>query len=235
MANYLRQAIYDTTGLTASAGVSYNKMLAKIASDINKPNGITIITPEHAQSLVDSLPIEQFHGIGKSSSAKLHDLGIHTGLALRKTELSTLVGLFGQKRGQYYHDIAHGIDHRPVQAERIRKSIGTEVTFGENVSHDEIILAKIQEQTSDAFAELTKRTLTAHTITLKIKYADFSQITRSHTHKQPFESAEQAYQWAVQLFHQVDHTLAIRLVGITFSNFGNNQGASQPSLFDIFE
>lgn len=235
MANHLRQAIFDTTGLTASAGVSYNKMLAKIASDINKPNGITVIVPEYVQALIDSLPIERFHGIGKSSSAKLHDLGIHTGLQLRKTELSTLVDLFGQKRGQYYYDIAHGIDHRPVQAERIRKSIGTEITFGENISQDEIILAKIHEQTLDAYDALKARSLTAHTITLKVKYADFSQITRSHTHKLPFESAEQAYQWAVQLFQQIDRTLAIRLVGVTFSNFGTGDDLSQPSLFDVLD
>lgn len=232
IAQKLRQDIYTTTGLTASAGVSHTKMLAKIASDINKPNGITIIPPEHAQALIDSLPIERFHGIGKSSSTKLHDLGIHTGLQLRKTELGTLVELFGQKRGQYYHDIAHGIDDRPVQAERIRKSIGTEVTFGENINQDEIILIKIHEQTLDAYAALQARSLTAHTITLKVKYADFSQITRSHTHKQSFISAEHAYQWAEKLFTQIDRSLSIRLVGVTFSNFGSAQDVAQMSLFD---
>lgn len=232
LAERLRADIHRTTGLTASAGVSHNKMLAKIASDINKPNGITVIPPEHAQALIDSLPIERFHGIGRASSARLHEIDIHSGRSLRMMPLEKLVEMFGNKRGRYYHDIAHGIDERIVNAKRIRKSIGTEITFGENTQDDAVILSTIHKQTYDAFTILTERKLTAHTVTLKLKFANFTQITRSHSQKQAYSSAEQAYEWLTALFSDVDRTLAIRLVGVTFSNFGDQNDAQQLSLFE---
>ncbi|VEG13912.1 DNA polymerase IV [Moraxella cuniculi] len=227
LANELRAKIYQQTGLTASAGVSHTKMLAKIASDLNKPNGITVIMPEHAQSLIDSLPIEKFHGIGHASSEKLHAIGVHTGRQLRLTPLETLVQLFGNKRGKFYHDIAHGIDTRQVKAERVRKSVGTEITFGENIYRDDILLAKLQEQTRQAFGRLSDRNLQAHTITLKVRYADFSQITRSHSLKSPYQSADDAYKWLSELFRQIPRTQPIRLVGVTFSNLQSQQQSTQ--------
>lgn len=231
IAQKLRQDIYTTTGLTASAGVSSTKMLAKIASDINKPNGITIIPPEHAQALIDSLPIERFHGIGRASSQRLHEIGVHNGRQLRLTPLETLVALFGQKRGQFYHDIAHGIDKRQVKPDRVRKSVGSEVTFGQNIHRDEILLQKIREQAEEAFNDLNKRQLQAHTVTLKIKYADFSQITRSHSLPSAYTSADLAYQWLVQLFRDIPRTQPIRLVGVTFSNLDSSQREVQLALF----
>ena len=232
MANLLRAQIHEQTGLTASAGVSHTKMLAKIASDINKPNGIAIIPPEHAQSLIDSLPIERFHGIGRASSARLHELGITNGRQLRLTPLSTLTQIFGQKRGQFYHDIAHGIDERAVKAERVRKSIGSETTFLENLSDDTAILAHIHAQNQDAWRDLIKRKMHAHTVTLKVKYADFSLITRSHSLKAPIDSADSAYQWLIQLFNEIPRTQPIRLVGVTFSNLRSDGSGQQLSLFD---
>ncbi|MFC0820672.1 DNA polymerase IV [Moraxella marmotae] len=231
IANQLRADIYQQTGLTASAGVSHTKMLAKIASDINKPNGIAIIPPQHAQALIDSLPIEKFHGIGKASTQRLHDIGVRTGRQLRLTPLETLVALFGIKRGQFYHDIAHGIDTRTVNNNRIRKSIGTEITFGENIHRDDILLKKLKEQTCEAFDDLTARHLQAHTVTLKIRYADFSQITRSHSLKTAYDSADTAYQWLLELFRQIPRQQPIRLVGVTFSNLQSQQAQTQLSLF----
>lgn len=231
IAQKLRHDIHTTTGLTASAGVSYNKMLAKIASDINKPNGITIIPPEHAQALIDSLPIERFHGIGRASSKQLHEIGVHNGRQLRLTPLATLVAMFGHKRGQFYHDIAHSIDERQVRPDRVRKSVGSEVTFGQNIHRDEILLQKIQQQTHEAFDDLSKRQLQAHTVTLKIKYADFSQITRSHSLPSAYTNVDLAYQWLVQLFRDIPRSQPIRLVGVTFSNLSSVKHELQLTLF----
>ncbi|OOR87646.1 DNA polymerase IV [Moraxella caviae] len=233
MANWLRTAIYERTGLTASAGVSFNKMLAKIASDINKPNGIAIITPAQAQDFIAALPIERFHGIGKASAKRLHDIGVTTGDELRKLPLATLVDLFGQKRGQFYHQIAHGIDDRAVKAERVRKSIGTEITFSENSLNDDFILGKIYEQAFEAFGEMSAKELCATTVTLKIKYANFNQITRSHTVKTPFKNANAAALWLKELYAHTDKHLPVRLVGVTFSHLSPASVAYRQ--LDLFE
>ncbi len=230
MAEYLRQAIFEQTQLTVSAGVSFNKMLAKIASNINKPNGITVITPEIASSFLDALPIETFFGIGKASSQKLKELNVHTGLDLKQLELPTLIDLFGQKRGHFYYQIAHGIDERPVEPERKRKSIGAETTFSTNLTDDTLIFRHIIKQNQDAFDQLQKRKLTAHTITLKIKYSDFSQLTRSHSLPTCFKDEAQAERWLWRLFMGIPRQLPIRLVGVTFSNF-DSADSDQLELF----
>lgn len=233
MANWLRQAIFDETGLTASAGVSFNKMLAKIASDINKPNGIAVITPDMADEFLSELPIERFFGIGKASAKRLHEMGVSTGGELRKLPLDELVQLFGNKRGQFYHDIAHGKDERAVKPERMRKSIGTEITFLHNSNDDDFILAQIFGGNESAFADLIKRELTAHTVTLKIKYSDFSQITRSVSVKSPFKHSDSVKPYLIDLFHHIPRELPIRLVGVTFSNLTRlDDMVEQLDLFD---
>lgn len=231
MAVWLKDEIYRQTHLTASAGISYNKMLAKIASDINKPNGITLIPPNHAQALIDALPIEKFHGIGKASALKLHQANIYHGLQLRQTPIEHLVAMFGNKRGKFYHQIAHGIDEREVKATRVRKSIGSETTFAENLQQAEVLLDKIFQQNQEAFEILQHKQFQAHTITLKIKYADFSIITRSHSLKTPFKDAHHSFLWLKKLFEQAPKEKPIRLVGVTFSNFSKH-APKQPSLFD---
>jgi len=217
MANWLRAQILQHTGLTASAGVSFNKMLAKIASDINKPNGTAIITPEDADAFISTLPIERFHGIGKATARRLHAMGVTNGVDLRRMSAEVLINEFG-KRGQFYHDIAHGRDERAVKSERLHKSVGSETTFRENLNDDTALRVQIYEQNADAFAQLHKKNLIAHTITLKVKYADFTQITRTHTLTTAFSSAESAHYWLDKLFLDIPRQLPIRLVGVTFSS-----------------
>lgn len=232
MANWLRAQILQHTGLTASAGVSFNKMLAKIASDINKPNGTAIITPNDADAFISTLPIERFHGIGKATASRLHAMGIRNGADLRRMPATRLVHEFG-KRGQFYHDIAHGRDERPVKAERQHKSVGSETTFRDNISADAELLAQIYAQNADAFTQLHNKQLLAYTITLKIKYADFSQITRSHTLSTAFSSAQSAHYCLEKLFLDIPRPLPIRLVGVTYSSL---VPASQtPPQLDLFD
>ena len=231
MANWLRAQIFEQTGLTASAGVSFNKMLAKIASDINKPNGTAIITPNDADAFIRTLPIERFHGIGKATAARMHALGIASGADLRSVSASILVDEFG-KRGQFYHDIAHGRDERLVKAERQHKSVGSETTFRENLNNDKELLSCIYGQNEDAFTQLVRKQLTAYTISLKIKYADFSQITRTHTVSSAFTDSQSAHYWLDKLFADIPRLLPIRLVGVTYSSLRPaNQSLAQLDLF----
>lgn len=231
MANWLREEIYKQTGLTASAGVSFNKMLAKIASDINKPNGIAVITPEQADEFIENLPVKRFHGIGKATAKKLEDMGIHTGSDLKAMSVEQLIHTFG-KRGKFYHDIAHGRDNRPVRPHRERKSIGSETTFKTNLTDTPAILEKIYAQNADAYRQLEKKGVTAKTITLKVKYSDFSQITRAHTLQTAFTSAESAHYWLQNLLTDVPRNLPIRLVGVTYSSLSTDtQNHEQMDLF----
>lgn len=232
MANWLRAEILEYTGLTASAGVSFNKMLAKIASDINKPNGTAIITPADADAFISTLPIERFHGIGKATAERLHAMNISHGADLRRTPAAVLVNEFG-KRGQFYHDIAHGRDERAVKSTRTHKSVGSETTFRENLNHDHELLMQIYAQNADAFDQMKNKQLTAYTITLKIKYADFTQITRAHTLSTAFTSAESAHYWLDKLFLDIPRTLPIRLVGVTYSSLAPaSQVLPQLNLFE---
>ncbi|WP_201526958.1 DNA polymerase IV [Psychrobacter frigidicola] len=232
MANWLRAQILEQTGLTASAGVSFNKMLAKIASDLNKPNGTAVITPADADAFISTLPIERFHGIGKATAKRLHDLDISTGADLKRAPAALLVNEFG-KRGQFYHDIAHGRDARPVKAERQHKSVGSETTFRDNLSADDKLLAQIYEQNADAFTQLSNKQLIAYSVTLKIKYADFTQITRSHTLSTAFTDMKAAHYWLDKLFLDIPRTLPIRLVGVTYSSLAPaDQKLPQLNLFD---
>lgn len=217
MANWLRAQILAHTGLTASAGVSFNKMLAKIASDINKPNGTAIITPADADAFISTLPIERFHGIGKATTKRLHAMGVNNGADLKRMQAAILVQEFG-KRGQFYHDIAHGRDERAVKSERTHKSVGSETTFKDNLSDNHELRIQIYEQNADAFHQLQKKQLVAYTITLKVKYADFTQITRSHTLSTAFDSSGSAHYWLDKLFLDIPRELPIRLVGVTFSS-----------------
>lgn len=232
MANWLRAEILHQTGLTASAGVSFNKMLAKIASDINKPNGTAVITPADASAFISTLPIERFHGIGKATAKRLHAMDIHNGADLGAVPAALLIHEFG-KRGQFYHDIANGRDERPVKAEREHKSVGSETTFRDNLHDDAALRIQIYEQNADAFHQLQSKLLLAHTITLKIKYADFTQITRSHTVSGTFTHAEDAHYWLDKLFLDIPRTLPIRLVGVTYSSLVTKDSAlPQPDLFE---
>lgn len=230
IANRLRADILAHTQLTASAGVSYNKMLAKIASDLNKPNGIAVITPEMAMDFIAQLPVKKFHGIGCATVKALHEMGIFNGQDLRDTPLEVLKHRFG-KRGEFYHQIAHGIDNRAVKPERKHKSVGSETTFSQNSRDKAYILAALYHENAQAFADLTQKQRLARTLTIKIKYADFSQVTRSHTLPSPILSAEDAHPWIDYLYEQAPQQFAVRLVGVTYSNLVPTDAVEQLSLF----
>lgn len=216
IAEALRTTIYRETGLTASAGVSYNKMLAKIASDLNKPNGIAVIAPQVAGQFIERLPIAGFPGIGKATATRFDALGIHSGADLRDAQETFLTRHFG-KRGRFYHQLAQGIDPREVMPCRPRKSVGSETTFTNDLSATEEILAALFVQNRRAFAIMRANQFGARTLTIKIKYRDFSQVTRARSIDEPFPDAESAHNWMRLLYRNTPQHLPVRLVGVTYS------------------
>jgi DNA polymerase IV len=180
IAQAIKKEIFAHTRLIASAGISYNKFLAKIASDMGKPNGLYVIKPEQGLEFVANLAIGQFHGIGPATEAKMKKIGIETGRDLRKKTLVELVNYFGMS-GQYYYNIARAVDDRPVRSRRERKSLGKETTFAVDILSVEAlveILNKVAEQVLDS---LNKQALQAKTLTIKVKYANFQQVTRAQS------------------------------------------------------
>jgi len=218
IAKEIKARILEETQLTASAGVSFNKFLAKIASDMNKPNGFTLITPDMAEELVASLDISKFHGIGKVTAAKMQNQGIYTGADLRARPEQELVQRFG-KVGRYYYQIARAQDFRSVQAHRVRKSIGAERTFEEDLSTEEDMLARLQYLTQEVAHDLNRLQTTAKTVTLKLKYFDFVQQTRSKTLNSYVQTADVLFTVARDLLRtpQLPHA-PVRLLGISVSN-----------------
>jgi DNA polymerase-4 len=180
IAKRIRNEIKSRTGLTASAGVSVNKFLAKIASDINKPDGLFLIKPEDSEKFIESLAVEKFYGIGKVTAQKMHKLGIHTGADLKKWDLVSLVRNFG-KSGVFFYDIVRGIDDRPVEPDQERKSVGTELTYERDLITRFEIIAELYKLEKELKERLDRAETTGRTITLKVKFSDFRQITRSKT------------------------------------------------------
>jgi DNA polymerase-4 len=180
IAREIKEKIRGQTGLTASAGVSYNKFLAKIASDLDKPDGFYLITPEQGPGFIEQLAIGQFHGIGKATEKRMHELGIRTGLDLKRWSLPLLAKHFG-KSSHYYYDIARGIDNRPVRNYRPSKSVGVEITYQEDLEDSAVILQQLQMLLDKALTRLAHKQMTAQTLTVKLKYHNFVQITRSRT------------------------------------------------------
>jgi len=180
IAKRIKKEIREKTGLTASAGISVNKFLAKIASDIKKPDGLFLIGPEEAEKFIEALPVEKFYGIGKVTSEKMHMLGIHSGADLKKWDLPSLVRNFG-KVGKFYYDIARGIDERPVDIDSERKSIGTELTYDKDLKTRFEIIAELYKVEKELMERVSHAGTTGRTITVKVKFSDFRQITRSRT------------------------------------------------------
>ena len=218
-AKAIRKRILEETGLTASAGVSYNKFLAKLASDQNKPNGQFAVTPEMGAAWVETLPVKRFHGVGPVTAAKMERLGILTGADLRAQPIDMLRRHFGSS-AEWYHDIARGIDDRPVSPNRIRKSSGSETTFGEDLTDAPSITAEMLRMADDVWTWCADKQRFGRTATIKIKFADFQQITRARSLAGPIRSRA--------TLHDLVRTLAaavlppekpIRLVGVTVSNF----------------
>jgi DNA polymerase-4 len=180
IAKKIRHEIKFRTGLTASAGVSVNKFLAKIASEINKPDGLYLIRPEEAEKFIEELPVEKFYGIGKVTSQKMHKLGIHKGSDLKRWDMVSLVRNFG-KAGVFFYEIVRGIDERPVEPDLERKSVGTELTYEKDLMTRFEIIAELYKLEKELMERLEHSETTGRTITLKIKFSDFRQITRSKT------------------------------------------------------
>ncbi|MEH2187961.1 MAG: DNA polymerase IV [Nostoc sp.] len=221
IARHIKTAILQETQLTATAGVSINKFLAKMASGQNKPNGLTVILPEEAIAFVEQLPIEKFHGIGEVTAAKMHSLGIHTGADLKQRSLTELTHHFG-KAGHYYYKIARAEDDRPVEANRVRKSIGAETSFAQDLSDVGQMLQEL-----DQIAQIVEQRLEQHetrgrTLTLKVKFSDYQQLTRSKTMLAPISELSTIFEIAKALFESIDlENRSIRLLGISLSNLDN--------------
>ncbi len=230
IAEYLRATIQQQTRLTASAGISYNKMLAKIASDLNKPNGMAVILPQEGASFAAGLPVEKFHGIGRATAAKMHELGIKTGADMRDFGEKSLIKYFG-KLGSFYYNIAMGNDTRPVRASRVCKSIASEATFAQDLHNDDDILAALFAHNQEAFHDLQSKNMCARTVSIKIKYNDFSQITRSHSVTPHFFTAKDASLWVEKMYQNTAKHLPVRLVGVGFSNLIARSDNRQLTLF----
>ena len=219
IAEEIRQKIRERTGLTASAGVSFNKFLAKTASDVNKPDGIMVVTPDAAGPFIDTLPIGKFFGVGKATEHKMRRVGIRTGADLKRFGRDELVRLFG-KVGHYFYDIAHGEDARPVVAHRTRKSLGKEQTFREDMG-DRIRMIEILHRIARQVERLLARfDLRGRTITLKVKFFDFRSITRSVTLTERTRDAAVIMEHVTRLLKGTEAgTRKVRLLGITVSAF----------------
>jgi DNA polymerase-4 len=204
IAREIKKKIFQRTGgLTASAGVSFNKFLAKVASDMNKPDGVTVITPDMAGEFIDGLPIRKFFGVGKVTEEKMINLEIKTGADLKKYKKQQLIQIFG-KSGRYFYDIAHGLDDRPVEPNRIRKSIGKETTFPEDIDVTERMIEILEDIAVKLENSLIKRDVKGRTITLKVKYFDFESITRSVTVEEKVDNASLIMQYVRTLLSKTE-------------------------------
>lgn len=220
IAEEIRARIKAETQLTASAGVSYNKFLAKLASDQNKPDGLFVITPKMGPGFVEALAVGRFHGIGPATSTKMNQLGIMTGRDLRAQTLPFLQQHFG-KSGTHYYWISRGVDHRQVRPDRIRKSVGAENTFSEDVFTSGEAEIELQPIVDKVWRYCEKHDIRGRTITLKVKYADFQQITRSRTLSQPVASHDDLAQISTELLESLFPVpKGIRLLGVTLSSLG---------------
>lgn len=218
IAKEIKEKIFQKTMLTASAGVSFNKFLAKVASDYKKPDGLTVITPRNADQFINRLPIRKFFGVGKITEKKMVKHGIITGWDLKQKSLQYLVTNFG-KMGNYFYQIAHNLDNSPVNPHRIRKSIGTERTFAKDINDLKTIQKYIQKFADEISTWLKKNKKKAKTITLKVKYYDFIQVTRSITLSFYCDEASTILHNALALLNKTDAgQKKIRLLGISLSN-----------------
>ncbi|NEO85683.1 MAG: DNA polymerase IV [Spirulina sp. SIO3F2] len=218
IAQTIKQRIAEQTQLAASAGVSVNKFLAKLASKRHKPNGLCVIAPEAVPDLVAGLPIEAFPGIGPATTAKLHRLGIRTGAELRDRSEAELVGRFG-KQGQRYYQLARGEDQRRVNPERIRKSVGAETTFAKDLTDLEAMGAALMPLAEQVERRLRACDRVGRTLTLKVKYGNFQQITRCCTRAQGWRSAgAMGEQGRRLLVEHVEPRVGVRLLGLSISN-----------------
>jgi DNA polymerase-4 len=225
IAREIKKRIKEATGLTASAGVSVNKFLAKVASDWKKPDGLFVILPEDAEIFAEELKIEKFWGVGKVTAAKMHELGIYAGRDLKKFDENELVRLFG-KAGHTYYQNARGIDDREVVPDRIRKSLGAEETFLSDTGDKTELKEKLRDIANEVWRRTSKADFHGRTVTLKIKYADFRETSKRHTCSRPIRGFYTFWNAALSLLGAVEsgEQRKIRLMGLYISNAAETSG-----------
>ena len=222
IAEEIRAAIRAETRLTASAGVSYNKLLAKLASDHRKPDGLFVITPRMGPAFVEALPVGKLHGIGPVTAARMEALGIRTGLDLKRQPLEILITQFGRSAGTHYHALARAEDDRPVTAERRPKSIGAETTFARDLVHWEEVASALEPVFAKLWHAYENAGLLARTVSVKVKYANFRQITRGRTGAEPVMSRDAAERMSLDLLRPLfPPPNGVRLLGVTLSGLGD--------------
>ena len=224
----IRARIKADTGLTASAGVSYNKFIAKLASDQNKPDGLCVIKPAQGPTFVAALPVKRFHGVGPVTAAKMEGLGILTGADLRDRSLEELTHHFGSSAG-YFHRAAHGEDDRPVQPDRPLKSVGAERTFDVDLTEEADLLMALEPVIDAAWTRIARAGATGRTLTLKVKFADFTLVARSRTSAAPMSDRSMIAEVGRALLRSllpVDQ--GIRLLGLTLSGLNSEMSVNHP-------
>ena len=227
IAEQIKQAIKNELNLTASAGVSVNKFVAKVASDINKPDGLKFIGPSAIESFMEKLPVEKFYGVGRVTAQKMKEMGIFTGLDLKNIVEEELVKRFG-KSGRFYYQIVRGMDNRAVQVHREAKSLAAEDTFARDLSLVEEMEVELDKIAQTVCMRLEKKNLKGRTLSLKIKYSDFKQITRSRSFVSPFDDFHTIFETARHLLRASSmEDRKVRLLGISMSNFGEVEKRQQ--------
>ena len=224
VAEEIRKRIFDELELRASAGISINKFIAKVASDINKPNGQKTINPEEVLPFLEELSINKFYGVGKVTAAKMHNHGIFSGLDLKQKTQEELIRLFGKSGGQYYH-IVRGVHKSEVKANRIQKSIAAERTFNQNISSEIFMLERLEKIAVELEKRMKKTETKGKTITLKIKYSDFTQQTRSKTVASFMQKKEDFFPIVKELLYQEKLNNSVRLLGLSFGNLNTEKKA----------
>jgi DNA polymerase-4 len=230
IAEEIRARIRAETSLTASAGISYNKFLAKLASDYRKPDGLYVITPKMGAAFVEDLPIGKFHGVGPATTAKMNRLGIYIGRDLRAWTLSDLQKHFG-KFGPYYYSIARGIDDRPVRADRVRKSVGAENTFPHDLTALDAMRDALQPIIDKVWRYCEGSGIRGRTVTLKVKYADFELITRSRSTPTPIGSRLDVERISLDMLARLfPIQKGVRLLGISLSALAAERPEENPQM-----
>lgn len=231
LAKMIQFDIWQEVQLTCSAGVSYNKFLAKLASDYDKPHGLTLILPDKAEDFLKGLPIEKFYGVGKQSVKRLHELGVYTGQDLLEIPEMTLIDHFGRFGYDLYRK-ARGISNSPVKPNRVRKSIGSERTYGKLLRNDEDIKAEISKHVKRVADTLERHSKQGKVIVLKVRYSDFSTLTKRHSLELATQNREQIEKEAYAIFAELEEesSLGIRLLGVTVTDL-EDTGASEMTLF----
>ena len=234
IAEEIRKKIKEKTGLNASAGISVNKFVAKIASDINKPNGQKTINPEEVVPFLETLDVKKFFGVGKVTKEKMYGLGVFTGKDLKEKSLEFLSENFG-KSGTHYYNVVRGIHNSKVKPSRKQKSLAAEHTFSENISSEIFMMERLNEIASEVEERLQRRNLAGKTITLKIRYSDFTIQTRSKTVLEFLASKSSILLVVKELLYQEKMKESVRLLGISISNLNNEKPKDRPELKETID